>query len=455
VIRVRLGKQTGAANIALLVASLLTFVAVVPASAAPPERFIHVAKPGDTLEDLAANYLGDPALWPILGKLNRIADPRKIPVGFEIAIPVDSMRSQPERARVLRVDGVASVVRTGSRAASPLGIDSPLFEGDVVRVPENSFVVIVLGDGSIVHVQSDTVLHMGSLRKLSATGASRAIFRLEKGRVDAVVQPVSSGGGRFDVATPLAVAGVRGTNFGVGLRADGSTQLDVIDGVVAFGTSESPNDAHVGAQMNAVMTKAESAPTVRPDSPGPRIEDIPAQVERPVIVLELPGVPVGADVRVQISRDARMRDVVLSRITKTKSVQLSGLADGEYFLGVQAADAEGNMSKQSATPVRLWLRPQPPIPLTPALSSTVSGAGLVLGCSKVEEATVYDLQLSDSAGFEHLIAQSLGSVACRWELPTLPRGKYYWRATTVVRNSLGEMVRGPRGDAGDFVVSDR
>jgi hypothetical protein len=449
-IRVRLGRQAAAATLALLLVSL---AAAEPVASPPAEMFVHTARRGDTLEDLAASYLGNPQLWPVLARLNHIADPRKIPIGFDIRIPVDAMRSQPETARVIRIDGVATVVRAGSTSAAPLVADDTLSEGDVVRIPENSFVAIALGDGSIVHVQADTVLRMGTLRKLSATGASRAIFRLEKGRVDAVVKPVSTEGGRFDVATPLAVAGVRGTNFGVGVRADGASVLDVIGGVVAFGSGEVNGGARVTARMSAVISRSAPAPRMRAVAPGPNPDDLPSQIERAVVGLALPGLRPGAEVRVQISHDREMREVVQSRISDAKAVRFVGLDDGDYFLGVQTADAEGNMSRQSVVPVRLWLKPEPPVPLAPAANSKVAGGGLVLECSKVEGATVYDLQLSTTSGFEQLVAQSLGSAACRWELPTLPDGTYYWRATTVIRNSLGQMVRGPRGDAGDFVVS--
>ena len=47
----------------------------------------HVMKKGDTLWDLAAQYYGDPSLYPILLRVNKIDNPRTIANGRVIIIP--------------------------------------------------------------------------------------------------------------------------------------------------------------------------------------------------------------------------------------------------------------------------------------------------------------------------------------------------------------------------------
>jgi hypothetical protein len=58
---------------------------------------------------------------------------------------------------------------------------------------------------------------------------------LSEGKVESRVTSLSSNKGRFEVRSPLAVAGVRGTHFRVGINPDG-TANEVLEGGVAVGT---------------------------------------------------------------------------------------------------------------------------------------------------------------------------------------------------------------------------
>jgi LysM repeat protein/phage head maturation protease len=49
----------------------------------------HVVKKGDTLPSIAAKLLGDPKRWPEIAKVNHFKDPKKIPVGAVINVPID------------------------------------------------------------------------------------------------------------------------------------------------------------------------------------------------------------------------------------------------------------------------------------------------------------------------------------------------------------------------------
>jgi hypothetical protein len=428
------------------------------ACARPGEFLIHRTEAGDTLGQLSADYLGDAAQWPLLRKLNGISNPRQIPTGLSLRVPIDALRAQSVKARVIRVEGSASVVRKGSAGMMPLSRDDLLSEGDALRLGPGSFAAIALTDGSIVHIQSDTVLRMNSLRKIAATGASRSILRLDRGNVEAIVHPVLRSG-RFDISTPVAVAGVRGTRFGVAVREDGETKLDVLGGAVAFqdiGRGAGANhETRVTDGMGAVVDGSGVSSLSRALVAAPDLSGVPPQFERPIVNLAIPGISSSTPVRVQVARDQGMHEVLESRLTNGSSIEIRGLSDGAYFLGVQAADEQGMMSRQSVMPFRLWARPQPPVPMLPAAGATVARSGTLLECADVEGATVYDFELSQTQTFERLVAQSIGATSCRWQLPSLPEGRYFWRATTVVRNALGEMVRGPRGDVRDFVVDEQ
>jgi nucleoid-associated protein YgaU len=58
----------------------------------------HVMVEGETLAQLARQYLGDPARWQEIARANGIADPHRVQVGAELAIPATDGAGFPETA---------------------------------------------------------------------------------------------------------------------------------------------------------------------------------------------------------------------------------------------------------------------------------------------------------------------------------------------------------------------
>ena len=47
----------------------------------------YVVKPGDTLEGIAKEILGDRGKWTVIARANRIENPNKLEVGARLQIP--------------------------------------------------------------------------------------------------------------------------------------------------------------------------------------------------------------------------------------------------------------------------------------------------------------------------------------------------------------------------------
>src|SRR4051794_32069516 len=80
------------AKLALALATPLLALPAVARAAEPPagdKPGIHTVRPGDTLEQLAEQYLGASRRWPEIAKLNpEIRDPRRLPPGFRLRIVI-------------------------------------------------------------------------------------------------------------------------------------------------------------------------------------------------------------------------------------------------------------------------------------------------------------------------------------------------------------------------------
>jgi LysM repeat protein len=66
-----------------------------PTSLAAGTRRVHQVQPGDTLDLIAANELGDPNAWRRIAAFNQIEDPRRLKPGRLLAIPPDDLASLP------------------------------------------------------------------------------------------------------------------------------------------------------------------------------------------------------------------------------------------------------------------------------------------------------------------------------------------------------------------------
>ncbi|WP_243372536.1 FecR family protein [Geotalea sp. SG265] len=113
------------------------------------------------------------------------------------------------------VSGTVEVLRNGKLPAVSVKIGDSLGEGDFVRTRSGSFAEIRFKDGTILKVAQRSRIDIGSY--FPAQKKNGANVRLPRGKVEAIVDPArvkqAGEGRRFEVHTPNAVAGVRGTDF--------------------------------------------------------------------------------------------------------------------------------------------------------------------------------------------------------------------------------------------------
>ena len=81
---------------------------------------------------------------------------------------------------------------------------------------------------------------------------SAPLYTVVKQTAGRVIYQVNHGS-RFDVGTPTATAGARGTEFTITIAADGSTELYVMNGKVIFTTLDKSIVAPVGRLVNGLL----------------------------------------------------------------------------------------------------------------------------------------------------------------------------------------------------------
>ncbi len=167
---------------------------------------------------------------------------------------------------VQQLQGQVSLERmvSGKREVWTPSPGDEVLAGDVVRTGANSHLWLTLVDGSRVEVGPGSLVQ---LQVLLASPSPMRRLRLQVGRVVAQVAKAADRATHFEVETPTAVAGVRGTTFAVYVGATGHTTVFVQEGVV-----------HVANPRGEVTLSAgEVAETPPQQAPAPAPQALPVR----------------------------------------------------------------------------------------------------------------------------------------------------------------------------------
>lgn len=151
------------------------------------------------------------------------------------AVTAFAQAEEPAIGRVASLRGAATV-----RHAQSPDLDEPLAVGTVIRKSD----VLVTGPASSLRIlmQDKSLLDLGERSRVSLLSYGVKNGRRESasvkvwiGRLWARVSTSIAGEKNFEVTTPNAVAGVRGTRFLVDVSPTGETSVTVEEGAVEFG----------------------------------------------------------------------------------------------------------------------------------------------------------------------------------------------------------------------------
>jgi len=401
---------------------------------------------GESLYVIAERLLEDARQWPEVARLNRLQRPSRLRPGQRLLLPASLLKGtvMPARAEyvrgLVRADGVA------------VHIGDVVTEGAALEVGAQGFVSLRLHDGSLLQLQANSRSRLLRLRDLPAAQRRNTLIELDQGRVDATVTPQPPGS-RFQVKTPLATTGVRGTRFGVSVPvAAARSTADVVEGRIDVQAAARGPEAplQIGAGEGAVVRQG-AMPVSRPLLPAPELSRLADRVER--MPADLPLVPMAgaAQFRVELADDDAFTRVLWSAEGPLPAV-VAALPDGHYRMRARAIDVDGLLGKEAFG--NLWIKTTPVSPLAqaPEPGEVVGPDHVQIGCTDVPQAQGYLLQVAANARFEPLLRVEQARERCRFELRELPVGEVYWRVASLAPEKDGRLERGPFGDPSRFRV---
>lgn len=159
-------------------------------------------------------------------------------------------------------------IQSAANKTSDAKVGSKVYEGDTIVTGADSRAKVVMSDRNVINISPDTQIKIAQYQNDSASGKKNVELDLVKGKVRNNVEQKYEGDNSFQVKTPTAVAGVRGTQFVVSFDpGTRMTSVVTFKGAVSL-ASITPQGQTVGEPVT--VKKGESttvAPEAAPEPP--------------------------------------------------------------------------------------------------------------------------------------------------------------------------------------------
>ncbi|MDW7675620.1 MAG: FecR family protein, partial [Bacillota bacterium] len=151
----------------------------------------------------------------------------------------------PVRAIITKLEGSVMIQAQGKAIAVPAILGTELKVGDRIITGTNGTLEIRFSDDSISRVSPNARVEVERLHIDTSDNSSITVLKSTMGKIWNKVQELTNKNSRFEVNTPAAVAGVRGTAFLVDVQNLMNSTIRVYEGTVGVVSSESPTDTSV------------------------------------------------------------------------------------------------------------------------------------------------------------------------------------------------------------------
>lgn len=161
---------------------------------------------------------------------------------------------------VSTVEGTAEAQAEGETTWEKLAMKDDIYLGDTIRTKANSKVKLTFKDDSAVSLGPDASLQLKQFEYVPEKDQRVSTFTLSQGKARAIVGRIFGSNSKFEIETPTAVAGVRGTYFIVWVLSSEITKVFVLEGKVTVRNVKTDVKGEVEVTQGKATTVEEAAP---------------------------------------------------------------------------------------------------------------------------------------------------------------------------------------------------
>ncbi len=144
-------------------------------------------------------------------------------------MPLTVFGAEKISAKLIQMEGDVQVIRAGGEKPFKAFVNMRLTEGDRIITGPSGKAKIEMDDEIIITLAENTRIYLSELR--GSNGAKQSSINLQSGGVGSSVKEKLKDNSRFEIKTPTAVMGVRGTEFFTQYY-NGNVDVRVVDGIV-------------------------------------------------------------------------------------------------------------------------------------------------------------------------------------------------------------------------------
>jgi hypothetical protein len=170
-----------------------------------------------------------------------------------ISAPCIAASSIPVQATISNITGTVEVQK-GKADWSQAKEGIALSPGDSVRTKEKASCIIKWSQGNLVKLQPLTTIKIDKNEFTPTTGVEKSSIDMKSGAVHVKAKRVSSAQSNFEIKTPTAIAGVRGTIFSVEIIEAKSTVVKCQQGKLNVKSLSGGEVTLTSGQMTTVIS---------------------------------------------------------------------------------------------------------------------------------------------------------------------------------------------------------
>ena len=131
-------------------------------------------------------------------------------------------------------EGLVRATRFSTSEAVQVSAAEPVFYKDRIETDEESRVVLRFDDMSVLTLGEESIVEINAMIYDPQQKSRETVIKLVRGKLRVKASKIASSKANFEVRTPTAVIGVRGTEFVVDVDRQGKTNVVTLEGLVSL-----------------------------------------------------------------------------------------------------------------------------------------------------------------------------------------------------------------------------